>query len=453
MNTLYDSGACPQPRWPALLRQGSATQSEWVMGGIEAMTRCPAEAPLRSVIEHVLPGVSEATVRLREKVLNVCADPGADAVLIRGPVGVGKSTVARLIAFGKRIALLRQGAAQRLVDDLGSRLEGPGLIHTHAMPWYVEFPVTGLVEALAESQLFGIGERAATGVGAKPGVFEIASTCRGLDDLGKKLTGGVVFLDEIGDLSPSLQVKLLPVLAGSVYYRVGLEGHQDSELRFTGVTLAASWKSLDASTLRPDLLSRIAGTTVVVPSTTERLADLPAIVGTIAQGAKDRLRERFAGIGATEPDLDRTYLDSLRKAPRSISSGEIRRLQAVDWSRHGELRGLAQVVRKVLVGDRDVEDALAELTDLSEQRAAERDHAAALLDELSLTTVSATLGGRVRDVELARRGALKRQVLSDPATAGRLARTLDSDPDTVRKQARQLDRRRRRATSAGSDEC
>ena len=410
------------------------------------MTRCPAERPLRSIIDRVLPGVSEATVALRERILQVCADPTANAVLIRGPVGVGKSTVARLIAFGKRIALLREDAARGLVEDL-ARFEAPGLIHTQTMSWYVEFAVTGLVDELAEAQLFGIGRQTATGVSEKPGVFEVASKGQGGDDRATALTGGIVFLDEIGDLSPTLQTKLLPVLAGAVYYRLGHEGLKEREQRFRGVTICASWKDLDSRSFRTDLLSRIASTTIPVPTATERRQDLPLIVDGITRGTKDWLAERLKEMEVAEPDLDKAYIDSLRRTARSFSQAEVQRLQEVDWSRFGELRGLTQVVRKVIVGARDLETALAELPDLRAQSGVERDNAADLLEALSRTTTSPTLGGRMRDVELLRRRALKGKVLSDPSAAAHLAHSLDTDAATVRKQARQLDRQRRRTVA------
>src|SRR5262249_34981244 len=158
-------------------------------------------------VRCVLPGHAPATEELRGRIVRFCADPSARTLLLRGPVGAGKSTIARLIGYGKRIAPLRDQAARELVRDL--RFEGPGRIDGRSMPWYVEFTVTGLIEELACAQLYGIKRGAATGVEASPGVFEKAQKDRGgrLWD-GAEVTGGVVFLDEIGDLSPVLQSKL-----------------------------------------------------------------------------------------------------------------------------------------------------------------------------------------------------------------------------------------------------
>jgi transcriptional regulator with AAA-type ATPase domain len=172
---------------------------------------CPAEAALTEVVQRVLPGRASATEELRARIVRFCADPSARTLLLRGPVGAGKSTIARLVSFGKRIAPLRERAARELVGDL--RFEQPGRIDMRSMPWYVEFTATGLVDELACAQLYGIKRGAATGVEGAPGVFERAQAGpNGEPWDGATITGGVVFLDEIGDLSSFLQAKLLPVL-------------------------------------------------------------------------------------------------------------------------------------------------------------------------------------------------------------------------------------------------
>ena len=71
---------------------------------------------------------------------------------------------------------------------------------------------------MADTQLFGVAPGAATGVKERLGVFEQAGRGRaGPGDVGAELTGGIVFLDEIADISYSLQAKLLPILSGGTY--------------------------------------------------------------------------------------------------------------------------------------------------------------------------------------------------------------------------------------------
>ena len=57
-----------------------------------------------------------------------------------------------------------------------------------------------------------------------------------------QMTGGVVFLDEIGELIPAHQAKLLPVLSGGAFYRVGAEGSIE-DLTFRGTLITATWKN------------------------------------------------------------------------------------------------------------------------------------------------------------------------------------------------------------------
>src|SRR5207302_6570874 len=80
------------------------------------------------------------------------------------------------------------------------------------------------------------------------------------------LTGGVVLLDEIGDLNTELQAKLLRVLNGEVQYRLGGEGNSDFGFTFRGVVVLATWRLLDDHVLRPDLRQRLLQNHIQVPS-------------------------------------------------------------------------------------------------------------------------------------------------------------------------------------------
>src|SRR5262249_16960731 len=152
----------------------------------------------------------------------------------------------------------------------------PNRVDLRLIPWFVELALTGLVESLAEAQLFGVVRGAYTGADRdRTGVFEQASTGRAGRNrvgAGALLTGGIVFLDEIGDLSPSLQAKLLPVLSGAPFYRLGGEGNTDYEMVYRGAIIAASWRPLEHR-LRPDLLSRFGSHVIDVPAIAEREED------------------------------------------------------------------------------------------------------------------------------------------------------------------------------------
>src|SRR2546426_451630 len=66
----------------------------------------PAEGPISDLLEKVLPGKSKRARVLRDQVLRFCCDLSAKTVLLRGPIGAGKSTVARAIGFVRRVAPL-----------------------------------------------------------------------------------------------------------------------------------------------------------------------------------------------------------------------------------------------------------------------------------------------------------------------------------------------------------
>src|SRR5687768_7023523 len=101
----------------------------------ESRMSCPAEAPLTELVRRVLPGSTPATQQLRDRIVRFSADPAARTVLLRGAVGTGKSTIARLIGLAKRIAPLREEEARDHIRRVG--YEGPGRLDAKAMKWYV----------------------------------------------------------------------------------------------------------------------------------------------------------------------------------------------------------------------------------------------------------------------------------------------------------------------------
>src|SRR5437879_3278356 len=102
----------------------------------------PAQKAISELLERVLPGESKRARTLRDQLLEFCGDLSAKTVLVRGPIGAGKSTVARAIGFVRRIAPLSEEAARRLIRDV--RYDGPGKIDFRLLTWYVELALTGL---------------------------------------------------------------------------------------------------------------------------------------------------------------------------------------------------------------------------------------------------------------------------------------------------------------------
>ena len=164
-----------------------------------------------------------------------------ERILLTGPTGAGKSHLAR-----STIELLQ--AVDEKVTDQNSILQNVAAIPPH----------------LIESELFGHEKGAFTGAtGQHKGIFERADN-------------GVVFLDEIGELAPDLQAKLLTVLDGRPFYRVG--GTDPVSSSFTLICGTNSDLDADcaAGKFRPDLLQRISTWRFAIPGLHDRPFDIEA---------------------------------------------------------------------------------------------------------------------------------------------------------------------------------
>ncbi len=128
-------------------------------------------------------------------------------------------------------------------------------------PW-VDLSCAALPEHLIESELFGYEKGAFSGADtAKPGLFEMAS-------------GGTIFLDEIGELDPRMQVKLLRVLDSVAYYRLGGTKKVSVDVRVVAATNQDLEKAVAEGRFRGDLYHRLAQFTLQVPPLRERVADI-----------------------------------------------------------------------------------------------------------------------------------------------------------------------------------
>jgi len=164
--------------------------------------------------------------------------PTSSTVLIRGESGTGKELVARA------------------VHDQSKRKGRP----------FIKVICAALPETLIESELFGYEKGAFTGAAAsKPGRFELAE-------------GGTIFLDEIGELTPPTQVKLLRVLQDRQFERIGGVATLRADVR----VLAATHRDLEAlvkeGKFREDLFYRINVVPVRMPALRERPGDIPLLV-------------------------------------------------------------------------------------------------------------------------------------------------------------------------------
>jgi PAS domain S-box-containing protein len=159
-------------------------------------------------------------------------------VLIEGASGTGKELVARAL------------------HELSPRANKPLIvINCGALP-----------EGLLESELFGHARGAFTGaVRGKKGRFELAD-------------GGSIFLDEVGELSPALQVKLLRVLQERKFERVGGEDLVSVDVRIISATNRNLRRMMEQKRFRRDLFYRLSVVPIRLPALRERGSDIPVLV-------------------------------------------------------------------------------------------------------------------------------------------------------------------------------
>jgi DNA-binding NtrC family response regulator len=163
--------------------------------------------------------------------------PTDSSVLILGESGTGKELVARAI------------------HERSRRAERPFVpIHCGALP-----------REVLESELFGHEKGAFTGaVNSKPGLIDMAD-------------GGSLFLDEIGDMEPESQVKLLRVLETGMFFRVGGTRPRRVDIRLVAATNRDLAEAMKVGQFRQDLFFRINTITVTLPPLRERPEDVPML--------------------------------------------------------------------------------------------------------------------------------------------------------------------------------
>lgn len=168
------------------------------------------------------------------------------------------------MSMAERVA--RTSASVLITGETGSGKEIVArAIHQHSLrcnkPW-VDMNCAALPEHLVESELFGYEKGAFSGADAqKPGFFEMSD-------------GGTLFLDEVGELEPRTQVKLLRVLDGTPYYRVGGQKKVTVDVRVIAATSRDLQDSVARGSFRNDLFHRLNQVHLRVPPLRERKEDI-----------------------------------------------------------------------------------------------------------------------------------------------------------------------------------
>lgn len=194
-----------------------------------------AQTWIHPSVQHLV-GESYQTRQLRQMIARIA--PTKSSVLITGPSGVGKELVARAL------------------HEASPRRDGP----------FIALNCASLAPTLLESELFGHEKGAFTGATSRrEGRFERAHK-------------GTLFLDEVGEIDPGVQVKLLRVLQNGEFERVGGTETIKVDVRIVAATNRDLRQAIAQGTFREDFYYRLNVFSIYVPPLRERPDDIPALV-------------------------------------------------------------------------------------------------------------------------------------------------------------------------------
>ena len=222
------------------------------------------EREIQLVEPRKIVGAGTAIENVKRYIEAVARDANA-TVLIRGETGTGKELVARAIHAS------------------GRRREGP----------FVPVVLNALPDETIESELFGYERGAFTGAEKRRiGYLE-------------KAHGGLLLLDEIGEMHPDVQVKLLRFLEEREFERLGSTEPIEVDVQIVTATNADLERRVDAGRFREDLYFRLKVHEIVVPPLRERREDIPLLV--------DHFLQLFRGQGKEVVSIAPKALDALKK--------------------------------------------------------------------------------------------------------------------------------------------
>jgi DNA-binding NtrC family response regulator len=218
-------------------------------------------------------------IELNERIKHIASLPPRANVLIHGETGVGKEIMARSL------------------HEMSTRSHKP----------FVVVNCAAIAESLFERELFG----------NKKGAYTDAK----FDEIGyfERAEGGTILLDEIGELSRTLQAKLLRIVEENKVFRIGDPIPRDTDLRIIAATNQNLEMAVEKGSFRKDLYYRLAAVEIEIPALRRRPADIPVL-------AEFLLDEECRGYGLPAP---------IRLAPQTLEKllqyeypGNVRELRA-----------------------------------------------------------------------------------------------------------------------------
>jgi two-component system response regulator AtoC len=234
-------------------------------------------------IDHII-GHSRAMTEIKALLQKVATSP-ASTVLLTGESGTGKDLAAKVLHYSSE------------------RASRP----------FMNITCSALAETILESELFGHERGAFTDARQqKRGLLESAD-------------GGTVFLDEIGEMAPSLQAKLLRFLEERTFKRVGGVADIRVDVRVVAATNRKLDEEVKKGRFREDLYYRLNVLPIVLPPVRARAEDIPALVNYFVD----------------------SYNTEFRKHVRSVTEDAMRKLQAYGWP--GNIRELRNAVERAML--------------------------------------------------------------------------------------------------------
>jgi DNA-binding NtrC family response regulator len=195
------------------------------------------------------------------------ASPSTASVLITGETGSGKEMVARSIHM------------------LSPRAERP----------FIAINCSAIPESLMESEIFGHERGAFTGAAERRiGCFELAD-------------GGTLLLDEIGEMPPPTQAKLLRVLEDHKIRRLGSKVETPVDVRVLAATNKNPEQAVADGHLRQDLYFRLNVFNIHLPPLRDHKEDLPLLVDSLLEEVSEKHGKKVAGVGSDVMDMFRSY--------------------------------------------------------------------------------------------------------------------------------------------------